>query len=208
MRNLVFSLFVCGAGACDSFGFPPAHDERETLALDTESHVEVRLNVQPSFPDPTANARVVLVRQGRAPLAVLEDWAQAQSLRSHTRATRLAPGGPIAVYLREKLCVLSVGAASFVCRRTGEGAPSPWANSSFNEDFLRGLEWVSANQDVFSAESTSAALLAATALGAPAERTCATLAAAMRGAERENNERAIRALEARRTRCQRPPQRR
>ncbi|MFO0560007.1 MAG: hypothetical protein U0269_18480 [Polyangiales bacterium] len=201
------ALFALSLFACDPFDMGQPFDERETQRLDTDTVIEVRLHVRPSFPDNVADARVTLLRRGQRSLAVLDDWAQVQGLRSRTRAVRLSPGGAIAVYLREKLCVLPVGAPTFACRSIAEDAPSPWSNaagdSPFDRTFLSALEWVSGHRETFSAERTRAAVLAANAPRATNASACPALSAATDGAERENNTAALRVLdrERRARRC-------
>lgn len=193
------TLFALSLIACDPFDLGQPFDERETQRLDTDTVVEVRLHVRPSFPDNVADARVTLVRRGQRELAAIEDSAQVQSLRSQTRAVRLSPGGAIAVYLREKLCVLPVGAPTFTCRSIAEGAPSPWStpagDSPFDQTFVRALQWLSGHREAFSDERTRAAVLAAHAPRASDESACRALSAATEGAELENNTAALRVLE-------------
>ena len=174
------ALFALSIVACDSGLFGDSHDETERLRLDDGSVIEVRLHISPTLLDAVAEARVVLVREGREPLHVLEDQAEAHGLRDKTLATRLSPGGAIAVHLRVTLCVLSEGARSFECMSLADHAPP----SELSQDVLHGLEWVIRSERVSDDQRVRAASALAGTRAIALPRALSAIEAALDAAER------------------------
>ncbi len=201
MYGTRFALaLVSLAVGCDGITVEPTREESESVAVDSHARVEIRMKIRPTFLDPVADYRVVLARDGQAPIPVLESTEQAQHVRGRVTATRLAPDGPIAIALNENLCVLGARATQFTCRRLTENAFFRRESPDFLPVFLRSLEWMSRNQACTSRHRAHAAALAARLDEGSPQRSLATLEAAINGAELQNDAESLLQLRAMRYR--------
>lgn len=136
------AVLVCAALVLSSISCDPvwqlSYDETERIRLDRATAVEIQLDVSPTLLDEIAQVRVYLLREGQAPLPVLETQGEAWGLRGGTLATRLGPGGAIGVHLGATVCALPAGGRSFECLELVDHAPQ----GERREALLRALEWL------------------------------------------------------------------
>jgi hypothetical protein len=201
MRPTLSLVALALCSACDVGPFASnVTEEDELITLDTGTRVRTHLRVRSTFHDPVADYTVTLERAGRPALAVLAGVAEAHHARHKVMATRLAPGGTIAVTMSESLCLLRPGAHAFACRSFEADADPVRATPEFSQDYLAALEWVLRNQRYDGRVRTRAAAAATRVPGASDARRLQLIEYALDQALRHRDDESALELRAHRLR--------